>query len=60
MGLAQLTDGRLLVVEYKGGDRFSNEDSEEKRNIGALWSKHSNGRGVYLMAQKLDDQGRNV
>ncbi len=58
--VAQLSDGRLLVVEYKGGDRFSNEDSEEKRNIGALWAKRSNGRGAYLMAQKLDDQGRNV
>jgi type III restriction enzyme len=58
--VARLNDGRLLVVEYKGGDRFSNEDSEEKRSIGGLWAKRSSGKGIYLMAQKLDEKGRNV
>ena len=24
--VAKLIDGRLLVVEYQGGDRFSNDD----------------------------------
>lgn len=59
-GVARLEDGRMLIIEYKGGDRFSNDDSEEKRSIGDLWAKRSGGRGVYLMAQKVDEQGRNI
>ena len=58
--VARLSDGRLLVVEYKGGDRFTAEQEEEKRMVGELWTKRSNGRGLYLMARKVDDQGRNV
>lgn len=55
-----LKDGRLLVVEYKGGDRVSNEDSKEKRMVGDLWAKQSGGKGLYLMAQKKDEKGRSV
>ena len=58
--VVRLRDGRLLVVEYKGGDRFTAEQEEEKRMVGALWAKRSNGRGLYLMARKVDDKGRNV
>lgn len=56
----RLNDGRLFVVEYKGGDRFTADQEEEKRMIGALWEKGSNGRGLYLMARKRDDKGRDV
>lgn len=28
--LAELMDGRMLVVEYKGEDRWSNDDSKER------------------------------
>lgn len=55
--VALLKDGRLLVVEYKGGDRFSNDDSQQKRAIGELWAARSDGKGVYLMAQKHDGVG---
>ena len=58
--VAHLNDGRMMVIEYKGGDRFSNDDSEEKRSIGQLWEKRSGGKGLYLMAQKVDDQKRNI
>lgn len=58
--VVKLKDGRLLVVEYKGGDRVSNDDSKEKRLIGELWAKKSAGKGLYLMAQKKDEQGRGV
>ena len=39
--VARLRDGRFLVVEYKGADRWSNDDSKEKRDIGALWEEQS-------------------
>ena len=58
--VARLKDGRLLVVEYKGGDRFSADQEEEKRNVGALWARRSGGRGLYLMARRIDDNGRDV
>jgi type III restriction enzyme len=58
--VAKLRDGRLLVVEYKGGDRFTAEQEEEKRLVGALWARRSGGRGLYLMARKVDDRGRDV
>lgn len=58
--VVRLNDGRILVVEYKGGDRFSGEQEKEKRMVGDLWAKRSDGKGLYLMAQKVDDKGRNV
>lgn len=44
-----LHDGRYLVVEYKGEDRWSNDDSKEKRNIGELWEERSAGRCLFVM-----------
>ncbi|TWI01784.1 type III restriction enzyme [Luteimonas cucumeris] len=58
--VVRLKDGRLLVVEYKGGDRFTAEQEQEKRMVGELWANRSNGKGLYLMARKVDDQGRGV
>ncbi len=58
--VAKLKDGRLLVVEYKGGDRFTADQEKEKRMVGELWAKRSGGKGLYLMARKIDDSGRNV
>jgi type III restriction enzyme len=58
--VAKLGDGRLLVVEYKGGDRFTAEQEQEKRLVGELWARRSDGHGLYLMARKIDDRGRDV
>lgn len=58
--VAKLKDGRLFVVEYKGGDRFSSDEEREKRLVGELWQKRSGGKGIYLMAQKVDERVRDV
>ena len=58
--VARLADGRLLVVEYKGGDRFTSDEEKEKRLVGELWEKRSGGKGLYLMARNIDDRGRDV
>jgi type III restriction enzyme len=50
--VALLTDGRVLVVEYKGDAYATNDDSKEKRALGQLWEKRSNGKGVFLFAEK--------
>lgn len=58
--VARLKDGRLLIVEYKGGDRYSADSEKEKRMIGELWATKSKGKGIYLMAQLKDEKGNSV
>lgn len=58
--VARLKDGRLLVVEYKGGDRYSSDTEKEKRMVGELWASKSKGKGIYLMAQLKDEKGNSV
>lgn len=47
--VAKLNDGRILVVEYKGEDRWSNDDSKEKRVVGDLWAGRSKKRCAFVM-----------
>jgi type III restriction enzyme len=47
--VCQLKDGRHFVVEYKGEDRWSNDDSKEKRIIGAVWERKSQGKCLFMM-----------
>jgi len=56
--VAQLDDGRILVVEYKGEHLKTNDDTQEKDTIGRAWAKISGN--VFLMAFKRDDAGRDV
>ncbi len=55
--IAELDDGRLLVVEYKGEVYATNDDSREKRLVGDRWAKTSGN--VFLMAEALAN-GMNV
>ena len=52
--LVRFKDGRILVVEYKGEDRWSNDDSREKRAVGELWAERSNGRCLFIMPKGPD------
>jgi type III restriction enzyme len=52
--VAKLADGRILVVEYKGEDRWSNDDSREKRALGELWADRSGGRCLFAMPKGSD------
>ncbi|OGA66263.1 MAG: hypothetical protein A3G81_18335 [Betaproteobacteria bacterium RIFCSPLOWO2_12_FULL_65_14] len=47
--LCQLTDGRVLAVEYKGKDRYTADDAEEKRAVGEIWASRSGGRCLFVM-----------
>jgi len=58
--VAELKDGRILVVEYKGGHMISAADAQEKLNIGQLWEAKSDGKGLFLMATKTDEKKRDV
>src|SRR3546814_2859737 len=43
--VAELEDGRRLVVEYKGAHIADSADTAEKRTIGQLWEQRSEGKG---------------
>ena len=58
--VARLKDGRYFVVEYKGADRFSNDDSREKRDIGGVWAAASAGRCVFAMVTHASVAGLSV
>ncbi len=58
--VAELTDGRILVIEYKGEHLEDKQSEQEKRDIGRLWESRSGGRALFLWAVKTDDEGRNV
>lgn len=57
--VAELTDGRVIAIEYKGEPYKTNDDSREKRQVGEQWEKASNGRCLFLFAVK-DEMGQSV
>jgi type III restriction enzyme len=45
------------VVEYKGADRWSSDDSKEKRDIGKVWATASGGKCRFAMVTSPDAAG---
>lgn len=56
--VAELKDGRLLVIEYKGEGYKTNDDSVEKRLIGEYWAKLTGN--LFLFTVERDEIGRDV
>ncbi len=53
--VCDLTDGRVLVAEYKG-DHLRNIPKEiEKGQVGRVWSESSGGKTVFAMLFKLEN-----
>lgn len=50
--VAELTDGRLLVLEYKGQHIVDGPDTLEKANIGARLAEVSGGDVLFWMAER--------
>ena len=50
--VAQLEDDRLLVAEYKGARDIKSDDTREKRTIGELWERRSDGKGLFIVVEK--------
>jgi type III restriction enzyme len=46
--IAELTDGRLAAIEYKGADRAMNPDQLHKKCVGELWARQSNGKAAFV------------
>ncbi len=60
--VAELNDGRVLVIEYKGQQLLGNADTREKAQICHQWEASSGGRCLFLLATSAaaDGQGRDV
>lgn len=50
--VAQMDDGRLVVIEYKGAHIADGSDTAEKRTIGELWERKSDGKGLFIIVEK--------
>lgn len=57
---AQLTDGRRILIEYKGEHFEAKSSEQEKLDIGREWERRSNGKAIFLWAVKQDAAGRRV
>lgn len=49
-----LPDDKILVVEYKGADRWDNEKVKADRAIGKLWAELSGGMCKFVMVKNKD------
>lgn len=45
--VAELTDGRVAVIEYKGAHLVGLASEIEKRQVGELWAKLSSGKCMF-------------
>jgi type III restriction enzyme len=50
--VSELEDGRVLVVEYKGEAYATNDDSREKKAVGAAWQRASSGQAIFVMVER--------
>ncbi len=58
--VAELLDGRIFVIEYKGAPWKHDPKEIEKDQVGRLWAQKSAGKCVFLTAFLQDGHGRNV
>jgi type III restriction enzyme len=52
--IAELCDGRIAIIEYKGKQRFKLPEEMHKFTIGVLWAEVSGGRCVFVQVVDRD------
>lgn len=57
--IAELVDGRIMVVEYKGEHLLDDPDTKEKHAVGVQWERAMAGKGLFLLARH-NDGGRDA
>ncbi len=55
--IVELNDGRIALVEYKGGHLAQNPDELHKETVGKLWEARSGGRCVFKRVVECDWPG---
>lgn len=56
--VVRLKSGKTLVVEYKGLDRATNDDTKEKERLGKLWAARSGGTCFFEMIKGPGELGK--
>lgn len=52
--LVRMESGHVIVVEYKGADRYDQPEQVEKRRIGELWARRAGDRYHFVMPKQRD------
>jgi type III restriction enzyme len=52
--IAELCDGRIAIIEYKGGHLAKSPEEMHKVTIGVLWAEGSAGRCVFVRVVDRD------
>ncbi|MFN8696577.1 MAG: hypothetical protein ACK5XE_09705 [Burkholderiales bacterium] len=58
--LVELIDGTVVVIEYKGQHLRSNPYEIEKREVGRLWARATNGKCRFDFVFKSGDKGESL
>jgi type III restriction enzyme len=53
--VAELVDGRVALLEYKGAHLLNDPYEIEKSQVGALWAQTSAGKAVFGWLTKRQD-----
>lgn len=56
--VVRLKSGKTLVVEYKGLDRATSDDTREKERLGKLWAARSEGQCFFEMIKGPGELGK--
>jgi type III restriction enzyme len=54
--LIRLDNGGIIAAEYKGSHIADGKDSDEKKCMGELWERRSNGRCVFAWVEVTDSK----
>jgi type III restriction enzyme len=52
--ICQMENGKILAVEYKNSRDWDLPENDEKRKLGELWEKRSNGKCLFIMPKGRD------
>ncbi len=58
--IVKLKNGIIVIIEYKGEDRYSNDDSKEKRQIGDFYAGISENKCRFIMLKGKDWKSLNA
>jgi len=50
--VAELADGRVMIIEYKGDHLVSGDETKAKVNVGNVWERAMDGKGLFLLVEK--------
>ena len=56
--VVKLTNGKILLIEYKGTNLATTDDTKEKERLGKLWQDRSEGHCFFEMIKGPGELGK--